>query len=261
MASADFKKPHNIGEVATMLRHNDTVERLRHEHSNPDIDKHRTENNINYGGLDYRETLERYRQCIVNLDNLPRANKRKDRVTAFSLVIPTPSGLSNEQSKQWFLDVVRLMAGRYGAANMISAHAHYDEVHTYYDTRLGQSVENRPHIHAIVVPEIEGRLNGKKFSSRLAMREINKVIDDMSREQYGVAFLIGETPQRQRMERLKARSVERQMVEKQMTEIQAAVGKGAKQVNALKEVRMLLEKGNIAVAHKVIDTIQRGISR
>lgn len=263
MASVDFQKLHGSGEVAAMLRHNDTVERLRHGHSNPDIDKALTQSNINYSGLDYRQTLDRYKQRISDLDSLPGANKRKDRVTAFSLVIPVPDGLELDRTQLWCVDTMRLMVGRYGDDNMISAHLHVDEVHTYYDSRKGAMVESRPHIHAIVVPEIDGRLCGKKFSSKSSMQSVNKVIDDMSRTKYGVAFLIGETPQRQRMERLKAQSAiaERKIAEKQVTEIQAALEKEAKQVNALKEVRRLMEKGNVAVAKKIIQTISRDITR
>lgn len=259
MASVDFKKLHGTGEVAAILRHNDTIERLRHEHSNPDIDKTCTQNNIDYGGRDYTSTLERYRQRITELDALPGANRRKDRVTAFSLVIPAPPGLDREQTKNWCLDVVKLLVERYGDDNMISSHAHFDEIHHYYDNQKKEIVESRPHIHAIVVPEIENKLNGKKFSSKANMRAINKEIDTMSRKEYGVDFMTGETPQKQRTESLKARSAEaeRQIAEQQVVEIQTEIQKGMKQVTALKKAQELLEKGNIYMAQKIIQKINQ----
>ena len=254
MASVDFKKLHGTGEVAAMLRHNDTIERLKHEHSNIDIDKTRTQNNIDYGGRDYTTTLERYKQRIAELDAMPGANRRKDRVTAFSLVIPAPLGLDMEQTKNWCLDVVKLLVERYGDDNMISSHTHFDEIHHYYDNQKKEIVESRPHIHAIVVPEIENRLNGKKFSSKANMKVINKEIDTMSRKEYGVDFMTGETPQKQRIERLKARSAETELkiVEQKTIEIQGEIQTGMKQITALKQARELLEKGNIHMAHKII---------
>lgn len=254
MASVDFKKLHNSGDVSAMLRHNDTEERLRHKHSNLDIDKSHTRENIDFGGRSYADTVERYKERIAELDALPGANKRKDRVTCFSLVIPVPSGIDGDKARDWCFDAVKLLAERYGEDNMVSAHAHFDEIHRYYDTQKKEWLESRPHIHVLVVPEIDGKLNGKRFSSRTNMVAVNKEIDAMSSKEYGINFLIGETPQKQRTERLKARSAEaeRQIAEQKAAEVQAEVQKGMKQVTALKKVRELLEKGNIYIAHKII---------
>lgn len=259
MASVDFKKLHNIGDVGAMLRHNDTEERLRHEHSNPDIDKSHTRENIDFGGRSYADTVKRYKERIAELDMLPGANRRKDRVTCFSLVIPVPTGIDGDKARDWCFDMVKLLAERYGEDNMVSAHAHFDEIHRYYDTQKKEWTESRPHVHVLVVPEIDGKLNGKRFSSRTNMVAVNKKIDAMSRKEYGVNFLTGETPQKQRTERLKARSaeIERQIAEQRAAEVQTEIQKGIRQISALKKARELLEKGNVYIANKLIQKIHQ----
>ena len=87
MASVDFHKCKNASDVAAMMRHNDAVERTKHKHANKDIDITRSNLNTQWLNLDYSQTLKRYEKRIDYLDSTTNTNKRKDRVTCFSLCI------------------------------------------------------------------------------------------------------------------------------------------------------------------------------
>ncbi|MDO4326147.1 MAG: plasmid recombination protein [bacterium] len=212
MASIDFKKLKTAGDVKAMLRHSDMEERLKHEHSNEDINKELTENNVNYTKLTYKQSCERYDKRIKFLDEQPGANLRKDRVTAFGLNVPACEGMTQEESKRFFNDVCKEFQQEFGAKNIISAVAHFDEVHSYVDR--GELKESRPHLHFYVIPEIDGKLNGKKFSAKKRMIELNQKIDTLAREKYNKKFLTHEAPRKRSVEELK-RLTEDELKEKE----------------------------------------------
>ena len=49
------------------------------------------------------------------------------------MTIPACDGMSKEDSVKFFFDVIKIMSARFGKANMVSAYAHYDEIHEYID--------------------------------------------------------------------------------------------------------------------------------
>lgn len=189
MASVNFEKLKNGTQVKALLRHCDSKERLKNEHSNGDINKNETENN--YDAWGFKEACNLYDKRIEELDLIQGQNKRKDRVTCFGLCIPFPEGLPEEQYHKWSVDVMTLLTNHYGMSNVIGANVHYDEVHNYRDAETGEYKESRPHIHMYVIPEINGKLNGKEFSSRNNMRTVNNMIHGITQNEYGLDFLDG----------------------------------------------------------------------
>ena len=201
MASIDFKKLKTPGEVKAMIRHCDTEERLKHNHSNLDIDKTMTNENVNYTKLTYEQSCKRYDKRIEYLDSQPGANLRKDRVTAFGLTVPACENMTKAESEDFFLDVCRLFQKEFGYKNIISAIGHYDEIHSYIDH--GELKESRPHLQFYVIPEIDGKLNGKKFSSKKRMMELNQKVEAIAKEKYNKRFLTHEKPRKRTVEELK----------------------------------------------------------
>lgn len=200
MASVNFEKLKGSGAVKAMLRHCDKEERIRHEHSNKEINKDLTHKNITFG-YSYEKTCKRYDDRIEMLDSTTNKNKRKDRVSAFGLTIPAPAGISEEQVPQFFREVGKIIQAKYGKENLLAAYAHFDEIHCYLDH--GELKFSRPHLHAYVIPEHEGQLNGKWFSSRKNMIELNRTIEKMCNEKFNVKFMTGEPPRNRTVEELK----------------------------------------------------------
>lgn len=201
MSSVNFEKiKQNSKPVSAYIRHNDSSERLKHEHSNKDINKDLTSGNVDWKGIDYNAAQERYKARIAELDKVEGQNKRKDRVVAFSLCVPIPKDVSDK--KAFFNDVMGLFSKDFGERNIIQGNLHVDEVHDYIEN--GEVKTSLEHIHCLVIPEINGKLCGKKFSSRAAMSGLSKEIDNLCRTRYHCNFLTGEAPRHKTVEELKA---------------------------------------------------------
>ena len=202
MSSVNFEKIKQNGKpVSSYIRHNDTQERLKHNHKNEDINKELTENNIDWRGINYDEAINRYNNRINELDKVEGQNKRKDRVTAFSLCLTIPEKVKDKEA--FFKDVMDIFIRNYGEQNIIQANLHVDEKHDYIDN--GEIKTSLDHIHCLVIPEINGKLCGKKFSSKSAMSGLNKEIDKMCKEKHKCDFMTHETPQHMTVEELKAK--------------------------------------------------------
>lgn len=201
MSSVSFEKiKQNSKPVSAYIRHNDSSERLKHEHSNKDINKDLTSGNVDWKGIDYNAAQERYKARIAELDKVEGQNKRKDRVVAFALCVPIPKDVSDK--KAFFNDVIELFSKDFGERNIIQGNLHVDEVHDYIEN--GEVKTSLEHIHCLVIPEINGKLCGKKFSSRAAMSGLSKEIDNLCKTRYHCNFLTGEPPQHKTVEELKA---------------------------------------------------------
>lgn len=227
MASVNFMKLTGSNAVKGILRHCDPAERARHEHKNQDIDKSQIGNDIVLqSNLNYAASCGRYMQRIKELDSTTNTNKRKDRVTCFSLEVPAPEGLTRDQANQFLGDVYRIMQQRYGVENVINGYIHNDEIHNYMDH--GEVKESRAHIHVLVVPEIDGKLNGKSFSCRKNMKDLNNTLDSYCRSKYKVPFMTHEKPRKRTVEELKQLSNDEiKKREHRLTELEGRIVKAS----------------------------------
>jgi len=181
MASVSYEcKMKSATDVKAIIRHCEKEQRLKHDHNNKDINKELTQSNSSLFNLSYIDICKKYDERIKELDTTTNTNKRKDRVTCFSLEYTVPDNLPERDEENFLLDVEKLIAKQYGSKNIIESTRHFDEKHEYIDH--GVKKISRAHAHTFVVPEIDGKLNGKKFSSRAQMMKLNKAIDEMSRE-------------------------------------------------------------------------------
>ena len=204
MASVDFEKLKNISTIKSRIRHCNKEERLIHKHSNKDIDLSKTHQNISLTKLDYKGACKKFDDRIKHLDETTNTNKRRDRVLCFGLNIPAPEEMRIEDTENFFRDVIEIMEKRFREENILSADIHYDEIHNYYDPVEDRVRTSTPHLQAYVIPEINGVLDGKKFSSKKNMISLNKEIDKLCKERYHCQFMTGKEPRKRSVEELKA---------------------------------------------------------
>lgn len=209
MASVNFMKCKGSAGAA-LMRHCDTEKRLAAGHSNPDIDKSKTADNVILGvdgkAGTFEAAVQKYQARIGQLDATTNGNHRKDRVTLFALEAPAPAGLNESQAVEWCKHAWVKLQEQYRPINCIAGYVHVDEQHEYVDR--GKVRTSRVHLHAFVVPEVRGQLNGKKFSSKTAMQALNRELDTMSIEEFGKPFLTGEKARKRSVESLKEESLE-----------------------------------------------------
>lgn len=208
MASVNFSggKLHGSGETFAQFRHSERDERLKHEHTNEDIDKTATRDNWSVQGLSYAEMQARYTVRVAEVDKTA-SNHRKDRVTCVCAVVPVPEGMTDEQARDWYRDVWDAFEQHYGAENMIDACVHVDEKHDYIDPDTKETRTSRTHAHFYFVPERDGNFDAKNIVNRAEMRSLNRELDTISRERYGLRFMDGtQAKSRGTVERMKQRS-------------------------------------------------------
>lgn len=236
MASVNFEKFKIAQQVKAMFRHCDEEKRLEANHSNIDINKSATPNNMQ-GNLDYNAACRKYDDRIAFLDSKPGANKRKDRVTCFGLNVPAPKDLKPEDEKAFFMEVLEIIKNQYGEDNIIQYYVHQDEKHEYINAETGEQCMSRTHMQCYVVPEHNGKLNGKWFSNKSNMIKLNNAIHRMAQEQFGVMFMDGSKKKsRKTVEQLKSEStyLEAQKeldIQKMEIDAQTAEVKKEKQIN------------------------------
>lgn len=193
MASCDWQKMKGGTEAKAIMRHSTPDTRLKDNHSNKDIDKGRTADNISLGAMgSYGEACRAYDARLAELDAQPGANKRKDRVTMVGLCIPAPPGLDDRTAARWLSDAYNIVCEEMGEQNMIGGSIQVDEQHEYVDARTGETVMSRQHLHAYSIPEVDGKLNAKKATARWRMKNMNNRIEAMSQEKYGLPWMTGE---------------------------------------------------------------------
>lgn len=208
MASVDWhQKCHGGTEAKAILRHSDKDMRIKDNHKNKHIDKSLTGYNWQmYQG--YNATCDRLNAKLDELDSQPKANKRKDRVTMISLETPAPDGLPLDKFHEWHMKVLDILRAMYGKdLYIVNSYEHADEIHDYRDASTGEQVTSRAHAHDCVVPLVDGKLNGKAFSSRKNITRLNKEIQAMTYKDYGFNFMTGEkTKSKASVDELKQRS-------------------------------------------------------
>ena len=190
MAGIDIVKLHGGREVKRQLRHNDKNMRLNDNHKNKQINKALTSNNWQLSD-GYNNTVDLYEKTLDDLDKKPDANIRHDRVTAMSFEIPRPKDLPSSLFHEWHQKVLDIYRSVYPDMVLLNSYEHVDEVHEYVHAETGQKTMSREHGHDIIMPIIDGKLNGKQFSSRRNIKLINQEIQKMTQQDYGCDFMDG----------------------------------------------------------------------
>ena len=205
MASISYLKLKTRNDIRHVLRHCDPKCRMEDEHNNPDIDKTKTHLNRQLLPGGYVDSYNRFSRMIEELDSKPKANKRCDRVECFALNIPFPEEIAKTPAR-WreFGDWLMRWVGKH--YKVVNAYCHLDEVHEYMDSHTHTVKCSRPHVHLICIPEVDGKLCGKKFSAPKQMSEMNKLLDKDIMREFGVHFLTNEEPRKKKVEELKLES-------------------------------------------------------
>lgn len=207
----DGGKIKNMRMFKGLIRHCAPDTRYGDNQKNEHVDKSKAGLNLTFIAATYDERITRLQNRLKALEST-NTNKRKDRVFAYSVEIAAPAELKLDQAKEWFRDTIVSLNVMYGYEdfdNIVYADLHCDEVHDY----IGPGNEKRTsriHAHLCFVPEKDGSLNAKWFSSKSNMQKANRIMDEMCRKKGYGTFLTGDkTRSRKTVSELKFESVER----------------------------------------------------
>lgn len=202
MAGNNWKKL-TAQAAAGLSVHLDADQRRQHKHANADIDPNRADLNYSLGCNGYRDALQSARKRVHEVDAIhPPKRIKKDRITAVSIVTYCPEGIPE---KEFFEALDVLFRERWGA-DYHGMQVHLDEVHIY---RANDAyMQSRPHAHTLITPyatwrdpkEVNGKkyneirrgINGKHAVTKKAMSDLNKAVDDLCIERWGIHYMTGE---------------------------------------------------------------------
>jgi DNA repair exonuclease SbcCD ATPase subunit len=237
MASVDWCKA-TTQKAGGMIRHCGEKERIEVNHSNKDIDKSKSHLNIYIGADDYEPMLDKVEARIdeVDKENPPERDLGDKRVTCILLYTPVPQAIADKgKAKEFLQDAHKLFEDFFGAENVGGTCGHFDEVHKYID-KNGKETDSLIHGHTIVaayaewtedvkksVKQENGRykqvktgetrerkgINGKNSVTKERMTKLNKAIDKMCMEKYGISYNTGMGAEKKQTEVLKHESLVR----------------------------------------------------
>lgn len=126
-------------------------ERLTDRHSNPDIDISRSDQNIVF--FKTEDISEDVKRRVADIQSRQKRKIRCDAPVAIEYMITASpeamARLSKQEQERYFAECLSFVEARHGARNRLSAVLHLDET--------------TPHLHMLVFPEREGRLDAKSF--------------------------------------------------------------------------------------------------
>lgn len=197
----------SVQQARAFFRHNDKDRRLEQRHTNVHIDKSKTHLNFSYRGLDYGQLCQAYDRRMGEIDQGRQSSGKNARTVLQSVILYPPAGITDQDTlRRWFMRAGDVLDERFGD-NFLDMQVDMDENHEYYDAEKGGMVMSREHGHARLIPEVDGKLNGKAFSSRAAITGLNDALQEMSLREFGVPMMDGSKRKgRKTVEQLKAQS-------------------------------------------------------
>lgn len=126
-------------------------ERLTDKHSNPDIDISRSDQNIVF--FKTKDISENVKSRLADIQSRQKRKIRCDAPVAIEYMITASpealAKLSKQEQERYFAESLSFVEARHGVGNRLSAVLHLDET--------------TPHLHMLVFPEREGKLDAKSF--------------------------------------------------------------------------------------------------
>ena len=126
-------------------------ERLTDRHSNPDIDTDRSDQNVVFFRTE--NLTEDVKRRVADIQSRQKRKIRCDAPVAIEYMITASpeamARLSAEERERYFAECLSFVEARHGTRNRLSTVLHLDET--------------TPHLHMLVFPEREGKLDAKSF--------------------------------------------------------------------------------------------------
>ncbi len=126
-------------------------ERLTDRHSNPDIDISRSDQNIIF--FKTENISEDVKRRVADIQSRQKRKIRSDAPVAIEYMITASpeamARLSKQEQERYFAECLSFVEARHGIGNRLNAVLHLDET--------------TPHLHMLVFPERDGKLDAKSF--------------------------------------------------------------------------------------------------
>lgn len=208
MASVNWMKV-SMQKAGAMYTHMDSRARASHNHSNQDIDTSKTRLNYSIGSASWGDAMKRLKERTAEVDAVkPPLRVKKDRVTGCVLEFACPQAIKDMgRSDEFFARMHSLFQQEFGEKNVHGTFVHKDEIHEYTDSVTKDKRSSLEHAHTLVSVYTEEKgINGKAFESRESLKKLNKAVNEMCVQIFGIEYNTHETPRHQKVEDMKLES-------------------------------------------------------
>ena len=187
-------------------------------------------------------------------------NQRVVAQSLLGYVPPEIEAQGGDAVREWVMGFYACVAEQVGEENIIDADVHCDERHEYVDPDTGEVVMSRIHVHLVFVPvvteevrqikeqkldengeperdargkiryRVTGRekvqldkpkLNAKQVAARANITRLNKSVDDMTFEKFGVRYVTGKGKKGARSKKVEQLKIESaKAAEKKLAELE-----------------------------------------
>lgn len=129
------------------------------------IDAERTHLNYNLRPMDVGD---RVREAMRQHEQEAGRAVRSDANVLFDWVVTLPQDCPSDRAREFFTACLDFLGGRYGEGNVLGGYVHMDE--------------KTPHMHAPILPLIDGKLQASKMVTRADLRtfhgDLGKFVDE-----------------------------------------------------------------------------------
>lgn len=208
MASVNWMKV-STQKAGAMYTHMDNKARASHNHSNQEIDRTKTKLNYSIGSASWGDAMKRLKERTAEVDAVkPPLRVKKDRVTGCVLEFACPQAIMDMgRSDEFFARMHSLFQQEFGEKNVHGTFVHKDEIHEYTDSVTHEKRSSLEHAHTLVSVYTEEKgINGKAFESRERLKKLNKAVNEMCVQIFGIEYNTHETPRHQKVEDMKLES-------------------------------------------------------
>lgn len=212
--------------------------RERDNYANKDIDLSMTYLNQTFGCSNGDEARMKLRKRIASCDaEHPPKRVKSDRKTSLEICIPAPrEDLSNDMLRVFYAKAYSDMVDLFGEENVIYGVSHFDEEHSYVNSRDGEIHVSRSGLHLVVVPWTDGQdwipekyksgLNMNNFYRRTLPKKVNERLDAVCQQVFGFDYQDGsKAAGKETVEQLKEGSKTIEDQQKVLEELQQKIDK------------------------------------
>lgn len=190
MASINWKKM-TAKDLDGISVHFDKEMRIRHKHSNENIDSDKTY--LNYDmEKPYKESIYELKDKVKEIDKkIPPKRKfgYDKRVIAIALETPCPDEIAKlyPRAEDDFFKTIYKCEKLYFKDKVMFGSVHKDEKHTYINPITKKIENSKAHLHTLIIPYDEKYgVNGRNFVTKELMIRFNKYCDSAVFNQFGL---------------------------------------------------------------------------
>lgn len=185
-------------DAGNIIAHCDKETRKRVNHSNPHIDKSKTDTNLSLFDLSADEVKQKLADRIDELTN--GKGPRKNQPVAHFLSVAVPAWLDKKDEQQFIEGVYHTIGSVIGEPNILEMWLHNDEIHDYVDPDTLEKKESLRNIHMLCTPAVDFQIKQCLTDEEKAIRKEEKAAAKAAGKKWNAKKMSSVQPKKRRID-------------------------------------------------------------